>query len=70
MALVETSPDDAADELTTLTLHDLHGRRSAPLPWSVIGAPRLVELAARAGFVPVEDWRVDGRAFVALRQAG
>ncbi|MDN5765435.1 MAG: bifunctional glycosyltransferase/class I SAM-dependent methyltransferase [Humibacillus sp.] len=70
MALVEISPDDAADEVTTLTLHDLHGRRSAPLPWSVIGARRLVQLAALAGFVPVEDWRVDGRAFVALRQAG
>lgn len=70
MALVETSPHDNADELTTVTLHDLHGRRSAPLPWSVIGTTRLVELAARAGFVPVEDWRVDGRVFVALRQAG
>lgn len=70
IALVEISPDDDADELTTLTLHDLHGRRSAPLPWSVIGARRLVELAALVGFVPVEDWRVDGRAFVALRQAG
>lgn len=70
VALVEASPDDSVDELTSVTLHDTHGRRSAPVPWALVGATRLVELAARAGFVPVEDWRVDGRAFVALRQAG
>ena len=70
MALVEASPDDTADVRTVLTLHEPHGRHSSPVPWAVIGVPRLVELAAIAGFVAVEDWRVDGRAFVALRQAG
>jgi hypothetical protein len=36
----------------------------------VVGAPALVRLAAMAGFVAVEDWRVSGRAFVMLRHAG
>jgi hypothetical protein len=35
-----------------------------------MGAHALVEVAAAAGFVAVEDWRVGGRAFVMLRHAG
>ncbi|MEO7059062.1 MAG: DUF2064 domain-containing protein [Lapillicoccus sp.] len=70
MALVETAPDDDADGWTTISLHEPHGRRSTPLPWAVVGARRLIELAAEAGFVAVEDWRVGDRCFVALRQAG
>lgn len=70
VALVEASTDDAADARTSITLHGPHGRHSAPVPWAVIGTRRLIELGSRAGFVAVEDWRVDGRAFVTLRHAG
>ncbi|MEO8828034.1 DUF2064 domain-containing protein [Lapillicoccus sp.] len=69
-ALVETSPDDAEDRRTVITLHGPSGRRSTALPWAVLGSRALVELAAEAGFVAVEDWRVGGRAFVMLRHAG
>ena len=70
MALVETASDDDADGCTTVSLHEPHGRMSTPLPWAVVGARRLIELAAEAGFVAVEDWRVGDRCFVALRHAG
>ena len=69
-ALVETSTDSAADTRTTVTLHGPSGRHSHALPWAVVGAHALVRLAATAGFVAVEDWRVGGRAFVMLRLAG
>lgn len=68
--LVETSPDAGADRRTSITLHGPSGRRSHAVPWAVVGAPALVELAALAGFVAVEDWRVTGRSFVMLRHAG
>jgi glycosyltransferase A (GT-A) superfamily protein (DUF2064 family)/SAM-dependent methyltransferase len=70
VALVETSPDPAHDVRTAVTLHGPWGRRSHPVPWAVMGAHALVEVAAAAGFVAVEDWRVGGRAFVMLRHAG
>ena len=70
VALVETSPDPTHDVRTTVTLHGPGGRRSVPVPWAVLGARALVRVAAAAGFVAVEDWRVGGRAFVMLRQAG
>lgn len=70
VALVETSPDDSVDLRTTMTLHEPHGRHSAPIRWAVIGTSPLIRLAGSAGFVAIEDWRVDGRAFVALRHAG
>ena len=70
VALVETSPHDGESAEAMLTLHEAHGRSSHPVPWAVVGTTRLVELAHRAGFVAVEHWRADGRAFVALRPAG
>ena len=70
VALVETSPDRGHDVRTMVTLHGPWGRRSHPVPWAVMGARALVEVAAAAGFVAVEDWRVGGRAFVMLRHAG
>lgn len=70
VALVETSPDPGHDVRTAVTLHGPWGRRSHPVPWAVMGARALVEVAAAAGFVAVEDWRVGGRAFVMLRHAG
>ena len=70
VALVETSADARHDLRTSITLHGPSGRRSHAVPWAVVGAHALVELAARAGFVAVEDWRVGGRSFVMLRHAG
>ena len=70
VALVETSVEEDADIRTTLTLHGPHGRRSTEVPWAILGARALLALAALAGFVAVEDWRVEGRAFVLLRHAG
>jgi hypothetical protein len=40
------------------------------VPWAIVGAETLIQLAAIAGFVAVEDWRVAERAFVLLRHAG
>ena len=70
VALVETSPDRGHDIRTTVTLHGPGGRRSHPVPWAVLGSAAVVDLAASAGFVAVEEWRVGGRAFVMLRHAG
>jgi SAM-dependent methyltransferase len=70
VALVETSTDPDQDVRTSITLHGPSGRRSHPVPWAVVGAHALVQLAALAGFVAVEDWRVGGRSFVLLRHAG
>lgn len=70
VALVETSPERGHDIRTTVTLHGPWGRRSHPLPWAVLGSTALVDLAATAGFVAVEEWHVGGRAFVMLRHAG
>ena len=70
VALVETSPDRGHDIRTTVTLHGPGGRRSHPVPWAVLGSAAVVDLAASAGFVAVEEWHVGGRAFVLLRHAG
>jgi SAM-dependent methyltransferase len=70
IALVEADADDETDSHTSVVLHAEHGRTSAAMPWARIGVGPLVALGARAGFVAVEQWRVDGRVFVALRQAG
>jgi glycosyltransferase A (GT-A) superfamily protein (DUF2064 family)/SAM-dependent methyltransferase len=70
VALVEASPDPGRDLRTSVTLHGPWGRRSHPVPWAVLGTSAVVESAAVAGFVAVEDWRVGGRAFVMLRHAG
>ena len=69
LAIVEVDLDEDADALTQLRLVGPHGRRSHPMPWAVVGARRLVTEAARAGFVPVEEWQVGHRSFVALRSA-
>ena len=70
VALVETSPERWHDIRTTVTLHGPWGRRSHPVPWAVLGSTALVDLAAVAGFLAVEEWHVGGREFVILRHAG
>jgi len=68
VALVEADPDDDVDHRVSLTLHCGDGRVSTPMPWARLGSRPLVRLAARRGFVAVEEWRVDGRVFIALRK--
>ncbi|MEO6143369.1 MAG: DUF2064 domain-containing protein [Dermatophilaceae bacterium] len=68
VALVEADADDDTDLRVSLTLHCDDGRVSSPMPWARVGARPLVRLASRLGFVAVEDWRVDGRVFIALRK--
>ncbi len=68
VALVEADADDHADLRVSLTLHGSKGRVASAIPWARVGARALVHLAHVAGFVAVEDWRVDGRVFIALRK--
>ncbi|HZW45537.1 MAG TPA: DUF2064 domain-containing protein [Dermatophilaceae bacterium] len=68
VALVEADPDDDTDHRVSLTLRSADGRVSSPMPWARLGSRPLIQLASRLGFVAMEDWRVDGRVFVALRK--
>jgi len=68
VVLVEADPDDDADSRLSLTLHCVDGRSSSPMAWARVGSRPLARLAGRLGFVAVEDWRVDGRVFIALRK--
>lgn len=68
VALVEADANDETDLRVSLTLHSADGRVSSPMPWARVGARPLVRLASQLGFVAVEDWRVDGRVFIALRK--
>jgi glycosyltransferase A (GT-A) superfamily protein (DUF2064 family)/SAM-dependent methyltransferase len=68
VALVEVDADDEVDHRVSLTLHCSDGRVSSPVPWARLGSRPLMRLAARRGFVAVEEWRVDGRVFIALRK--
>lgn len=70
LALVEADPDDTAEQAVTLRLHGPGGRTSLPLPWARLGARAVVRVAAGAGFVAVEEWRLHGRVFLALRSCG
>jgi rSAM/selenodomain-associated transferase 1 len=67
LALVEADPDDAAESAVALRLHGPGGRTSTPLAWARVGSRALLRVAGEAGFVAVEDWRVRGRVFLALR---
>jgi glycosyltransferase A (GT-A) superfamily protein (DUF2064 family) len=67
LLLVEVDPDDDLDDVSPITLVDATGRRAHPLPWARLGSAVLVRLAARTGFLVVEEWRVADRAFLALR---
>ncbi|WP_291886292.1 class I SAM-dependent methyltransferase [Cellulomonas sp.] len=67
LVLVETDPDDDADDTTPLTLRLDDGRSSRPLPWARVGARALSLLAPPCGFAVLEHWRLQGRTVVALR---
>ena len=68
IALVEADSEDDANHRVLLRLHGVDGRVSSPIPWARIGSGPLIRLASMLGFVAVEDWRVDGRVFIALRK--
>jgi len=68
VVLVEADPDDDADRRLSMTLHCADGRSSSPIPWARVGSRPLVRLAGPLGFVADEEWRVDGRVFIALRK--
>ncbi len=67
LLLVEADPSDHLDDRGRVTLVDANGRRAHPLPWARLGRTALAEIAERTGFLVVEEWRVAGRVFLALR---
>jgi glycosyltransferase A (GT-A) superfamily protein (DUF2064 family)/SAM-dependent methyltransferase len=67
LLLVEADPDDDLEDVTPITLVDPGGRRAHPLPWARLGSAALTRVAARTGFLVVEEWRVADRVFLALR---
>ncbi|HST84215.1 MAG TPA: DUF2064 domain-containing protein [Kineosporiaceae bacterium] len=69
LLLVEADPDDSVDDIGPITLVDPAGRRAHPLPWARLGSLALARVAARTGFLVVEEWRVASRVFLALRAA-
>ncbi|HEY5249994.1 MAG TPA: methyltransferase domain-containing protein, partial [Dermatophilaceae bacterium] len=68
VALVEADSHDDTNHRVMLRLRGADGRVSSPMPWARLGSLPLIRLASRLGFVAVEDWRVDGRVFIALRK--
>ena len=67
LLLVEADPDDDLADIGPITLVDPAGRRAHPLPWARLGSRVLARVAARTGFLVVEEWRVASRVFLALR---
>ena len=67
LVLVETDPDDDADDVSPLTLRGADGRASRPMPWARVGVRPLSRLAVACGFAVLEQWRLGGRTVVALR---
>lgn len=64
--LVETRPDDDADEAFTARIVDEDGRTSSTFPWAEVGANALRRHAEAAGLRLDQVWRVDGRVFCRL----
>jgi hypothetical protein len=69
LLLVEADPDDHADGRHQLRLLDGAGRWAGPMPWATLGSAALLRLAAESGLMPVEEWRAEGRVFLALRRS-
>jgi glycosyltransferase A (GT-A) superfamily protein (DUF2064 family) len=69
LVLVEVDPDDTLDDSAPIVLHSSGGRRSKPLPWARLGSRAVLRHALAAGLFATEDWRADGRAFLAFRRS-
>ncbi|TDW30723.1 class I SAM-dependent methyltransferase [Cryobacterium psychrophilum] len=64
LLVIEVSADPDHELSYEGTLEDAQGRRSAPFPWSEIGARALGPHAEMAGLRLAQEWRVSGRSFV------
>jgi hypothetical protein len=69
MVLVEVDPDDNLDDTAPIILHSDGGRRSKPLPWARVGSRAVLRYALAANLLATEDWRAEGRAFLAFRKS-
>lgn len=69
LVLVEVDPDDHLDDSAPIVLHSDGGRRSRPLPWARLGSRAVLRHALTANLLATEDWRAEGRAFLAFRRS-
>lgn len=66
--LLETDPDERADEVRTVRFCQ-HGRPIGPaFPWARVGLQPLYGYATEFGYRDADTWRTHGRTFVALRR--
>lgn len=70
LVLVEVDPDDELDDGAPIVLRSRSGRRSQPLPWARVGSRAVLRKAEGANLSATEEWRVQGRAFLAFRRRG
>ncbi|MDX6235329.1 MAG: hypothetical protein QOG10_144 [Kribbellaceae bacterium] len=68
LVLVEVDPDDDLDDPAPIVLRSDSGRRSRPLPWARVGSRAVLRHALAADLLATEDWRAEGRAFLAFRR--
>jgi glycosyltransferase A (GT-A) superfamily protein (DUF2064 family) len=68
LVLVEVDPDDYLEDLAPIVLHSDSGRRSRPLPWARVGSRAVLRYALAVDLQATEDWRAEGRAFLAFRR--
>ncbi|WP_285830745.1 class I SAM-dependent methyltransferase [Streptomyces meridianus] len=73
LLLAETAPVDV-DERVRVRVDDGRGgadgnSADADFPWARLGSAALLRYAGALGWLPVDQWSADGRAFVALRRS-
>ncbi|MFF7278576.1 methyltransferase domain-containing protein [Streptomyces griseorubiginosus] len=68
LLIAETVTDPDLDERVRVHVTDARGAVGDPFPWARLGTAALLRHAARAGWVPVDQWTAGGRCFVALRR--
>jgi glycosyltransferase A (GT-A) superfamily protein (DUF2064 family) len=69
LVLVEVDPDHDVEDTTPIVLRSGTGRQSRPLPWARVGTRAVLREALAADLLATEDWRADGRAFLAFRRS-
>lgn len=68
LIICEVDPDPLCDEAYELVLSGA-GLHCPPTAWCSVGLARVRQVADRLDLIVAEEWRADGRAFVALRTA-
>jgi SAM-dependent methyltransferase len=68
VALIETHPNQRADERLTVRFTREDDPVGAPFPWALVGRLVLCDLARRADFTVAETWMANGRSFTVLRR--